>query len=673
MSVKHSTHLLTNIINKLERVSGPDKDGWHTALCPFHDDQHRPNLRFNTNGFRCMSCGERGGLKKLATKLGVESNSEHFVHRIIDIYDYKDEKGELIFQVVRYEPKSFAQRRPDGNGSWIWKLDGVRRVLYMLPDLLAAPMQSIVFLPEGEKDVKALQSIDLIATCNPGGAGKFTSEMRWPLKDRHVVIIADKDEVGRRHAWQVAALLYGFTASVKIIELPGETIKDAADWVAAGDNRESLEKLVAATHPWKPESGCKILDDVASFIRRFVVLTSSQIEAITLWIIHTHNFESADATPYLNIHSAEKRSGKTRLLEVLEQLVNKPWFTGRATPAVLARKIDKEKPTLLLDESDAAFKGDKEYSQTLRGILNSGYRRGGKSSICIGQGANIDYKDLSTFCPKAIAGIGSLPDTIADRSIPIKLRRRTRNETVARFRQKEIEPEALPIRASILRWISEINPADQNPAIPEDLNDRAADCWEPLLTIADIAGGDWPERGRKAALELMTGSPGEDESIGVRLLRDIQSVFKNYQHIASVNLVSALKTLEESPWGDIDGRLLDPRRLAALLKPYEIRPRTIRDAESTFKGYHRTDFIDAWERYLHVNDTSSVTSVTSVTPASNQLQSEATFYASQTTPKDPDVTDDFQSYVEGNVTPVTDRTRETEKMIEKSTGWNIEI
>ena len=129
MSAEHFTQLLSDIIDKLGHVSGPDKDGWHTTFCPFHNDQHRPNLRFNTNGFRCMACGERGGLKKLAAKLGVESEPKPLIHRIVDRYNYKDENGELIFQVVRYEPKSFAQRRPDGNGGWIWKLDGIRRIL----------------------------------------------------------------------------------------------------------------------------------------------------------------------------------------------------------------------------------------------------------------------------------------------------------------------------------------------------------------------------------------------------------------------------------------------------------------------------------------------------------------------------------------------------------------
>jgi DNA primase len=208
------------VLSKLRTVTGPDKAGWYTALCPFHNDQHHPNLRFKESGFCCMACGEKGNLKKLAIKFGVNMDKEQKRKTIKEIYDYKDENGKLLFQVVRYEPKDFRQRRPDGKGGWIWNLDGIRRVLYCLPELIAAQPDSIVFIVEGEKDVKAIQSLGLVATCNSGGAGQFTAEMREPLKNRPVVIIADRDEPGRKHAQQVASILNEFAASVKVMELP---------------------------------------------------------------------------------------------------------------------------------------------------------------------------------------------------------------------------------------------------------------------------------------------------------------------------------------------------------------------------------------------------------------------------------------------------------------------
>ena len=203
------------------------------------------------------------------------------------------------------------------------------------------------------------------------------------------------------------------------------------------------------------ESCAALLGELAALLRRFVVMSPAQARVVALWIVHSYLVAAAAATAYLAVTSAEKRSGKTRLLEVLELLVARPWFTGRTTAAVLPRKIDADRPTLLLDESDAAFGGDKEYAEALRGVLNTGHRRGGRTTVCVGQGANIGFKDFSTFCPKAIAGIGKLPDTVADRAIPVRLERRAPGERVDRFRRREVEPQAQQLRqrlAALAEW-----------------------------------------------------------------------------------------------------------------------------------------------------------------------------------------------------------------------------
>jgi hypothetical protein len=155
-----------------------------------------------------------------------------------------------------------------------------------------------------------------------------------------------------------------------------------------GDSSAAVEPSRRRGSPVPPPIG-ECLDELAGFVRRFVVMSPAQADAIALWITHTHCFDAAEQTPYLAISSAEKRSGKTRLLEVLELLVARPWLTGRVTAAVLARKVDAERPTLLLDESDAAFKGEKEYAEAPRGLLKTGHRRGGKSTVCVGQGAEL--------------------------------------------------------------------------------------------------------------------------------------------------------------------------------------------------------------------------------------------------------------------------------------------
>ena len=146
------------------------------------------------------------------------------------------------------------------------------------------------------------------------------------------------------------------------------------------------------------ESCAALLGELSALLRRFVVMSAPQARVVALWTVHTYVVGAADATPYLAVTSAEKRSGKTRLLEVLDLVVARPWFTGRTTAAVLPRKIDVDSPTLLLDESDAAFGGDKEYAEALRGVLNTGHRQGGRATVCVGQGANIGFKDFSTFC-----------------------------------------------------------------------------------------------------------------------------------------------------------------------------------------------------------------------------------------------------------------------------------
>ena len=169
-------------------------------------------------------------------------------------------------------------------------------------------------------------------------------------------------------------------------------------------------------------NGAEILEQVERFIRRFVFLTADQAAILCLWTAHTHALSCAAATPYLNIFSPEKQSGKTTLLEVFELLAANPWLTGRTSSAALVRKIAGESPTLLLDESDAAFGGEKEYAETLRGILNSGHRIGGKASLCVREGDDFVVRNFPVFCPKAIAGLGKLPDTVADRSIPINLK-----------------------------------------------------------------------------------------------------------------------------------------------------------------------------------------------------------------------------------------------------------
>jgi hypothetical protein len=349
--------------------------------------------------------------------------------------------------------------------------------------------------------------------------------------------------------------------------------------------------------------GAEILEKVLVFVRRYVSLSESQARVVALWVVHTHVFESGDATPYLAITSAEKQSGKTRLLEVVAPLVANPWLTGRVSAAVLVRKIDARRPTLLLDESDAAFGGEKEYAEALRGVLNTGHRSGGKSSCCVGQGVNISFQDFSTFCPKAIAGIGKLPDTVADRAVPIRLKRAAPDERVERFRLRDIRDEVTALREGVEAWCLTITGGlpEARPELPEALTDRQQDGAEPLLALADLAGGRWPQMARRAFVELCTEAQAADDSIGKSLLSDIRLVFEQngVDRFSSAGLTSALAEIETSPWGEwSQGKPLSPAKLARLLRPFAIPPHSIRIGDETPKGYLREDFEDAFRRYL---------------------------------------------------------------------------
>lgn len=344
----------------------------------------------------------------------------------------------------------------------------------------------------------------------------------------------------------------------------------------------------------------ELLDETLAFVRRFVLLTDAQAVAVALWVALTHSIDAFDAAAYLAVTSAEKRCGKTRLLEVLELVVARPWRTGGTTKAALVRKIDRDHPTLLLDETDAAFNGAGEYAEGLRGVLNNGHRRGGNYSTCIAQGKVFGVHDFDVFGPKAIAGIGRLPDTVRDRSIPVDLTRKTTSELVERFRHRDAKGIADTLQSGLTAWgtanISELREA--RPMPPEALNDRQWDIWEPLLAVAESAGGAWPQRARRAAITLATGEEPED-SVGIQLLRDVRNAFANDERLHTEPLLKRLHECSEAPWPTWHmGKPMGARPLAKLLRAYGIRSKQIRLADQNRHGYERADFEDAWRRFV---------------------------------------------------------------------------
>jgi uncharacterized protein DUF3631 len=351
--------------------------------------------------------------------------------------------------------------------------------------------------------------------------------------------------------------------------------------------------------------GAAVLDDTAAFISRFVVLSEAdQPVAGTLWLAHTHAIEAADTTPRLVISSPEKRSGKSRLFEVFEMLCARPLYTENISTAALFRMIHTSQVTVLIDESDAIFGPHARGNEELRALINTGHRRGGVVYRCSGR--DFEVVGFNAFGAVALAGLPGLPDTILDRSIVISMQRRRADERVERLRLRAATPQAHVLHDRLAVW-AEANIErlrDASPDIPEGLDDRAADGWEPLLAIADLAGGTWADRARRAAMALNAAQHDEHVSRGARLLADIKQVFDmtTEDRITSEALSRALYERTDGPWDGRTGEPLTRREIATLLRPYGIRPRAMRFGAKILRGYERAQFLDAWARYLEAPD-----------------------------------------------------------------------
>lgn len=350
---------------------------------------------------------------------------------------------------------------------------------------------------------------------------------------------------------------------------------------------------------------------VERFLRRYVAFPSEhEPVAVALWIAHTHLVERFETSPILAITSAEMRSGKTRVLDCLELLVPEPFRVVIPSEAVTYTVLSQRpRRTMLLDEADAIF-GPRtaERYEGLRAILNSGNRQGTPVLRVKLEGRRREVDSFDVFGPKAIAGIGNLPPTVADRAIPIRMKRRTLDEPIAKFRRRLAEAEA---RAIACEWSRVTVVTDVT--VPDELPDRAADSWEPLLAIADAAGAGWPMRARLAAVEL---SSEEDStvSVGMRLLADIRDVFGDEEHLATAELLGRLHDLEDAPWEDWYGSPLSGRGLAKLLSPYRVMPQQRRVRGEKSRGYFRVELEDAFRRYVPESGTSG----TSGTPSADE-------------------------------------------------------
>ncbi|MGH6678881.1 MAG: DUF3631 domain-containing protein, partial [Bradyrhizobium sp.] len=348
--------------------------------------------------------------------------------------------------------------------------------------------------------------------------------------------------------------------------------------------------------PWpEPVDGAALLDDLAREIRRYVVVGTTAVDAVALWIAAVHAFDAYSVFPRLAITAPEKQCGKTTLLDLITRLVPRPLGASNITSAALFRTIEAAQPTLLLDEADTYLRRNDE----LRGVIDAGHRRDGAVIRTVGD--DHEPRLFRVWAPVVIAAIGRLPGTIEDRSIVIPMRRRRPDESVTSLRlDRPTGLDALARRAA--RWAADniISLGAADPEMPDAIYNRTADNWRPLIAVAGLAGDGWPGRARDAALELCAAAD-DDGSAGVMLLSDLRELFGCQPGgvLFTREILDALHADETRPWSEWrTDKPITARQLAALVRQYGVRPQTVRRGSQTDKGYERGWFRDAFERYL---------------------------------------------------------------------------
>lgn len=341
--------------------------------------------------------------------------------------------------------------------------------------------------------------------------------------------------------------------------------------------------------------GATLLTEIADTIRRFIVCTPEVAQATALWAAMTWLMDTVQVAPLAVITAPEKRCGKSQLLFLLGKLVYRPLTASNISAAALFRTIERWRPTMLIDEADAFMRENED----MRGLLNSGHTREGAYVIRV-TGDEHEPTRFSTWGAKALAGIGKMADTLMDRAILLELRRKLPHESVDRLRHAA--PDLFSTLAEKLcRWVDDHREdvRKARPVLPGQLNDRAQDNWEPLLAIADVAGGPWPDMARAAAVKL--ASIEAEQSIGVELLSDIREIFsaRNVDRISTGELIIRLCEDKEKRWSTYNrGMEISARQLANRLTQYGIKSKSVRTPAGTPKGYKLSCFAEAFERYL---------------------------------------------------------------------------
>ncbi|MGL6234278.1 MAG: DUF3631 domain-containing protein [Segniliparus sp.] len=349
--------------------------------------------------------------------------------------------------------------------------------------------------------------------------------------------------------------------------------------------------------------GAALLDKVRAFNDRFVALPGEAARVfVPLWVAHAHLLEVFDSTPRAAFMSPEPGSGKTRQLEVIETLTPNAMHAAGVSLPVLFRSVASMKPTptILHDEIDVVFGPKAKEHENLRGFLNSGHRRGAKYYRCVGEGSKQESVPFPSYSALAVAGLGNIPRTVRQRSVVVRMHRRAPHEKVEPFRHRIHSPEGNELRDRLAAWADQVREhmAGRYPVMPEGVEDRDADVWEPLIMVADAAGGDWPETARAACQAFVSaGKTPEAASLGVRLLHDVRKAFGENGRIGADALVGALVKTPDAPWSKLHGEPITRSELKRMLADYGVEDKKIRFGKKTEMGYYRAAFAEAWTRY----------------------------------------------------------------------------
>lgn len=370
-----------------------------------------------------------------------------------------------------------------------------------------------------------------------------------------------------------------------------------------------------------------LLEAVEDHLRRFVVFPNEYgSTAVALWIAYTHAVDQFDVAPYLLITAPEIESGKTRVMEVAAPLVSKPMFSSSMTPAVLFRTIDRDHPTMFIDEADNVWTGRKdEKAAELVALLNAGHRRGMKAQRMGGAGKTT-LQEFDVFGPKAIAGafpnLGDIPEALRSRSLHLRMKRKLPDEMVDRWTRQTREAGAdvlARLRDDLAQVVLASEPGSVHIEPVEELSDRDFDIWEPLLAVAQRAGGRWPSTALDAALALCAQDVTQELPLRVVLLQDLAEVWdEDAVHMLTDTLLERLHKMPERMWGDYYGSPITAHKVGRLLNPYGVVPKRGPGPDRR-RGYFRQDLEDLWARYLP----QSVQAVRSVQEQSEDSLSEA--------------------------------------------------